>query len=431
MDTASIRPSTVDGIKQLAKKIGRERNITHTEALEAASRQAGYENFVHAKRQLIGPDGPRGFPVYLSVHWRAPREREGKRTHDGPVAGREILRLDLARPLPAIVAKHRVSHGRGLHGFRMEYEDHLEHLTNAQGVEKAREVLLTAARSLRFMEATNLQPVSSQRYRDILRPIEKMPGRDHYSQWFDPNTERCIFLDEPYAEALKTLEADRRRWADRHGMHMVEPEWEGIYYPRACLPRLVGPDLLELKRVADALAKTQPVTEPETWPHETGVCGDDFVSPKRQADSKPRRPRPGPSWREHKGATPYGGAAGIRSNWRPTKPMPFELHQQLGPLMQKLCAGFTWRVSQKLGLARSMLEEWSIEEHKYKHPDAAYNLYYGGPSLPLCNTDTERLGALAEARRILERGYDDCRPRRNVLAALDAAIDEMNKQLHA
>lgn len=51
----SIRPSTVDGIKQLAKKIKRELSTTHTEALDVASRQAGYENFVHARRQLSMP----------------------------------------------------------------------------------------------------------------------------------------------------------------------------------------------------------------------------------------------------------------------------------------------------------------------------------------------------------------------------------------
>ncbi|EIM00376.1 DUF5623 domain-containing protein [Rhodanobacter denitrificans] len=431
MIIASIRPSTVDGIRQLAKKIRRERSITHNEALEDASRQAGYENFVHAKRQLGGAGAPRGFPVYLSVHWRAPRERNSEPRPDGPRAGREILRVDLARPLSEIVAKHRVSRGRGLHGFRMEYEDHLEHLTNVQGQDEARKVLLTAARSLRFMEATGLQPVSTQRYHDLLRTLEKMPGRDHESQWFDPATEGYLLLDEPYADKLKHHSAERQRWLERHRLQTVSPEWEGIYYPGECLPRLVGPDGALLQRVAGALAKVQPVTEPETWPHETGVCGDDFVSPKRQADAKPRRPRPGPSWREHKGATPYGGAAGIPSRWRPTKPMPFDLHQQLAPLMRKLCVGFSWRVSQKLGIARSQLEDWSIMEHKHQHEDAVYDLYYGGPSKPVCNTDAERLEVLTTARAIVERGYDDCKPRRDLLAALNGAIDEMGKYQNA
>lgn len=107
--------------------------------------------------------------------------------------------------------------------------------------------------------------------------------------------------------------------------------------------------------------------------------------------------------------------------------MPLHLHQQLGPLMQKLCSGFSWRVSQKLGNARSQLEDWSIMEHKHQHEDAVHDLYYGGSSTSICNTDAERLAALTAARAIVERGYDDCKPRRGLLVVLDAAIDEIKK----
>lgn len=96
--------------------------------------------------------------------------------------------------------------------------------------------------------------------------------------------------------------------------------------------------------------------------------------------------------------------------------------------MQKLCVGFSWRVDQKLGIARSQLEDWSIMEHKHQHEDAVYDLYYGGPSTPVCNTNAERLEVLTTARAIVERGYDDCKPRRELLAALDAAMDEMKKR---
>ncbi|HEY2345705.1 MAG TPA: hypothetical protein VGH80_07465 [Xanthomonadaceae bacterium] len=428
MNIASIRPSTVDGIKQLAKKIRSERNITHTEALEDASRQAGYVNFVHAKRQLWGATAPGGFPVYLSVHWRAPHERNDEQRYEGLRAGRELLRVDLARPLHEVVAKHRVSYGRGLLGFRMEYEDHLEHLTNVQGQDMARQKLLTAARGLRFMEATGLQPVSTQKYRDLMRKLEELPGRDHESQWFDPETEGYVFLDEPYAPSIESHAAERLRWLEQNDLQMVAPDWEGIYYPGKCLPRLFSPSSALLQRVVDALVKVRPMKKPETWPHETGLCGDDFVSPKRQTDARPRRPRPGPSWGDHKGATPYGGAAGIRSRWRPTKPMPFDLHQQLGPMMKRLYVGFSFRVSQKLSHARSLLEDWSIMEHDREHESAIDNLYYGGPSVPGCKNDAERLAVLTTARAIVEQGYDECKPRRELLAAFDAGIVEMGKR---
>ena len=111
--------------------------------------------------------------------------------------------------------------------------------------------------------------------------------------------------------------------------------------------------------------------------------------------------------------------------------MPFDLHQQLGPLMQKLRAGFSWRVGQKLSSTRSQLEDWSIAEHQHLHKDAVYDLYNGDPSTPICNTDTERLEALTAALAIVERGYDNCKPRRDLIAALDAAISEMQKRQNA
>lgn len=102
MNIASIRPSSVDGIKQLAKKICREHNTPHTHALDEASRQAGFENFMHAKRHLTRVLKAERFPVFLSVHWYAPRLRHGERRPGEIRAGREIFRVDLSRPLPPL-----------------------------------------------------------------------------------------------------------------------------------------------------------------------------------------------------------------------------------------------------------------------------------------------------------------------------------------
>lgn len=428
MNIASIRPSTPGGIKQLAKKLSREHNISHTRALDEASRQAGFENYVHARRELARAVVPVRYPVYLSVHWFAPRGRKDEPMLGALRAGREILRVDLARPLPDIVAKHRVGYGRGLYGFRMEYVDHLEHRTNVEGQDEARSRLLGAARALRFMEATGLQPVTTKQFQHLAQMLEQLPGGDHDSDWFDPVTGGYVCLDEPYADAIKSVAATRAQWLKRNGLKMVAPAWEGIYYAGECVPFLISPDGVLLARVADALAKVQAVTTPETWPHETGVCNDDFVSPQRQADAKPRRPRPGPSWRDHQGATPYGGAPGIPSRWRPTKPMAFSLHKQLGPLMQGICsAAWPWRVRQKLSSARSELEEWSIKEHSVQQGRAVYDIYYGGSHAVYANSAAELMAMLTTARAIVERGYGDCKPRRNLLAAFDAALNEVGK----
>jgi len=428
MDTANIKPLTVNGIRQLAKKISREHKITHTDALNIASRQAGYENFVHAKRQLPAANEARGFPVYISVHWFIRRPRQGDPMPNVLRHGRELLCVHLSRPLVEIVPKHRVGRARGLRGFRMEYVDHLEHRTNLDSQEAARDRLLMAARSLRFMEATGLQPVSTKKYDAISRQLTEIPGRDHDSDWFDPESGSYVCLDEPYAAAVEGMEAKRFHWLERNGLEMVVPQWEGIYYAGKCISHLIGPDGALLLRVADALAKVPAVKEPNPWPHETGICNDDFVSPQREADAKPRRSRPGPSYGDRNGATPYWGQTGVPSRWRPAKAMPIELHRQLGSLMQGLsAAGFSGQVHKKLGAARSALDDWLPMEHQDEEGQAAYEAYFGGPA-EICGTsNAERLAMLTKARSIVVQGYDDCKPQRTLLAAFDAGIAELQK----
>jgi hypothetical protein len=52
MESKSLRPFTLAGIKKLAKSIGRDRGIPHYQALDVAAQQAGYQNIRHAQRDL-------------------------------------------------------------------------------------------------------------------------------------------------------------------------------------------------------------------------------------------------------------------------------------------------------------------------------------------------------------------------------------------
>lgn len=61
-------------------------------------------------------------------------------------------------------------------------------------------------------------------------------------------------------------------------------------------------------------------------------------------------------------------------------------------------------------------------EHKDQLGDAVYDIYYGGPIL-VGNSKAELAEILATARAIVERGYDDCKPRRQMFAVFDAAIN--------
>ena len=108
--------------------------------------------------------------------------------------------------------------------------------------------------------------------------------------------------------------------------------------------------------------------------------------------------------------------------------MPLEMHRQLGALMQQLGAsgGFGVRVRDKFIRQWSQLEDWALAEHAREHgPSVGDGLYYGASDVRLLNTGGERLRALIEAKELVERGYADCKPRRNLLSALDAAIAEL------
>lgn len=52
-DIALLKPTTLDGIKRLAKQIAKRDDIKHVFALEAAAKQAGYHDFRQARKKLL------------------------------------------------------------------------------------------------------------------------------------------------------------------------------------------------------------------------------------------------------------------------------------------------------------------------------------------------------------------------------------------
>lgn len=51
-------PKTLDGLKRRAKKVKKERDITHQEALLVAARQMGYVSYEQARKALSQEHGP-------------------------------------------------------------------------------------------------------------------------------------------------------------------------------------------------------------------------------------------------------------------------------------------------------------------------------------------------------------------------------------
>ena len=68
-------------------------------------------------------------------------------------------------------------------------------------------------------------------------------------------------------------------------------------------------------------------------------------------------------------------------------------------------------------------------EHKDAPGDDVYDIYYGPGHPHIFMSDAERLAALTRVRAILERGYEECKPRRLLIEAVDVAIAEVTANI--
>ena len=408
MSSITARPSTLDGIKRLAKTIKRERAIPHHLALDEASRAAGYQNIRHAQDQMAR-QSPTSHAVYLTAYWAG---QEG--------AGRETLSIQLPKPLTHIIARHQVSSARNLGWFRLESADHLERKTDVDSQELARDVLFAAARTLRFMAVTGLRPTTTQTKNRPFNIFRDLPGKDHVSNWIDSDTEAWVYLDEPYPHVNVK---QRQNWVSGHGVEMIAPKWEGIHNPGATVPYVFCDDPTLANRLLTQLAQLQAELREPVWDGESASYWSQFVSPTRQAAGTARRSRPMPAPRgvERNGALPYGArSGGVESRWRPAKRMPLDMHLTVGPLLHALDNDrFPGPQRKAIMRIRTTLDDWLQMEYPGEEmTDEQFgDAYYGTHREPM----VDRVNQLESIRRIaalLNQGYADCKPRQQLLSLL-------------
>lgn len=328
----SARPSTVSGIKRLAKAIRRDNAVSYSTALDLAAQECGYENFHHGRRALqrLSSESPaiqRSYSIYLSIYWRD----QTKQPREG---GLETLKIELASPLRSILQKHQVNWARGLEGYFIEYEDHLEMRGDVDSQVRARELLYRAALSLQFMDATGLRPATTRAQREKMQVVEGLPHRDHISRWLAPSGQ-CVILDEPYGHVTKEDAVKlRAAWLDRHGLHMARPAWSGLYVPGESVPHLISADTELLDQIARTV-EALPTDSSSTLREWQGISGDyfsQFVSPARQAAGAKRKPRPGTTYGWSKNAITYFQRPGYQPRRRPDQAMSLADHVALGKL---------------------------------------------------------------------------------------------------
>ncbi|HBO4336431.1 TPA: DUF5623 domain-containing protein [Pseudomonas aeruginosa] len=421
----SALPSSLPGLKRLAKSIGRQQEIPHFQALNQAAQNCGYQDYHHARRVLERLSAgdlstPGSYSIYLSAYWHDTSTKPFRR-------GLETLKIELPSPLLAVVQKHQCGSARNLEAFYIEYEDHLEMRGNLESQVRARELLYRAALTLQFMEATDLRPATTKVQRKKMQIVEELPERDHLSRWLAPSGQ-WVVLDEPYDHVTepKSL-ASRAAWVESHGLFWARPAWSGLYYPDNAVPHLICADqalLQQLVKTIEAMPEVVSLDLNE-WQGTTADYRSQFVSPAREVAGAKRKPRPGTTYGFSKNAIEYWRRPGFKPLWRPDPSMSLANHVALGEILQRLSvSGLHIDAYHTLGGIRSELEDWMFAENSWgnrKFTREEENAYYSGNEFARYRTPKEQLKAVDRVHAILTRSYLDCTPLRKMLKRLAAA----------
>jgi hypothetical protein len=429
MATAVITPTTIDGIKRLAKSLSKRDGVTHSVALDRASLSAGYPNYKNARRSLQGSgrESSPSFKTYVSVWWRDPKTK---------LHGTEVIEVSLPKPLDLIVEERHFKHAVGLWNFKRWADDWIAYQGGGiESPERAIHYATKAARALQFMAATGLRPSTSDTMPDNGRG-GRLPGADHSSSWFDPNTRKKLIIDEPYAASVQSRQLERQAWATRNNWHMVKSVWRGLYFPDGGSELYLLSDAIkgvDLEPVEAALASFDEPVVPETCKRVAAKDGQPFRSPgdirkaaeKAVADERPRR-----GDRIAQGV-PYKMA--LATGKRPNAKMSVEQHKEVGTLLKGVLQATRRRVGvhRRVDRVRSELDNWvQMEYGSAELPDTEFfELYYGQSSIPATEIGVAgreaNLVRLQSAQRTLRNAYPDCKPLRDLINKLDLAIKSL------
>lgn len=290
MSVVSVKPTTLVGIKRYANQIKKAEGLSHTVALDRAAQAANFQNFRHAQRVL--PAGEVRKPreshrLYLTSYWRD--RVSGDR-------GRETLFVDLDVDWMQLIKPAKFANERTLSGFRVVAPDHFEAPTHADSQSSARRRVCAAVRTLRFIEATGLQPVKG--YGRVFTggvSVSDIPGRDHYSVWYQPETKRYVFANEPYEAAAKSAAAAREAWANANAIAIARPSWPGMYNPDGGSQLYLFSQTGRGVSLVDVVAKLNRLPPPMVEKAWNGTSADDlkiFFSPRQGEPVRPSSTRP-------------------------------------------------------------------------------------------------------------------------------------------
>jgi hypothetical protein len=289
MSVSALQPSTILGIKRLAKRFSKEDGVSHSIGLDRASVAAGFSNFKHATRKLASSVGgeksvPKEIPTfrtYISVLWHDPKKDK---------KGNLTVIVDLPRPLDDMIAKAKCWHLGSATSFKSSASDRIYgKLTMEYGANPVAEAAYVA-RQLTFMAATGLRPLEWD-HLDCQGP-DSLPNIDHVSYWVDQATGIEVCVSEPSG---KQYDFEYTEWAERKKHVVCFPTWKGIYKPGFCHMVVVGLEehANEIKRMVKAIDELPwPLTEYNFKDSANYIVDADFISPEEGRAGRKRAIRP-------------------------------------------------------------------------------------------------------------------------------------------
>lgn len=420
-----VRPTTLAGVKSLAKQLKKAKSITHSDALELAAKAANCQSFRHAQRALPFGRIVHASPYVLLTSYWSDRKR-------GYLCGRETLRVELTKPILELCDKSGLKYVRGFGDLRMVANDHFVCDDIAPNQDYARDRLCTAERSLRFMEHTELRPYRNRTTYPKILSRDKLPNEDHSTGWIDYINGQFILVDEPYGNVPD--EEARAAWTDRTGWCIKKSVWPGMYRPYDC-DLYVGVDGRSGYDLDALMTKIDAMPAPNVsgnWTGDSVLSWETFLSPMAKTSQDKRRARckgmiyPTAS----KTTVPYDYNPGCRDR-RPAGELGIVDHIEAGRIIKTAMRSEFSRsaVYTRMSPLRSELENWAALElgpKLYECRDFD-QIYYGWTekdqsSLEKLRSKEDVTTGLRELAQKLKSAYPDCAPLRKQLRRVEKSL---------
>ena len=431
MSMSNIIPTTVIGIKRLAKNISKMDSVTHAVGLDRASIRAGYANYKHALRVLTSTTAatPPIFKTFIRVSWLDPKTK---------VSGTEIVEVSLPKALDEIVEKRHFKQARDLRDFTRCAPDLIVSKTNRRSEDGAISAACRAARSLQFMAATGLKPSTVDAVPCVGN--ETIPSYDHCSSWFDPSTKKIVILDEPYSAAVSNRQLEREAWVNRNNWQILKSAWAGIYSPDGGSELYLLSDRNKgaaLEPIEVALSALGAPIVPGNCRRIAKAAAESFSTPgeiQAQAEKaeKARMQKPARVAGKASSTVPYKML--FTSGRRPNAKMPIEKHSEVGKLLKEVLTATRGRagVTNRVDLVRSELDNWvQLEYDRETLPDGEFfDLYYReGGKVPEAERGVagrvHSMARLQSVKAILLSAYPETKPLNDLTKKIDLAIKSL------